>query len=73
MASSKRKDSTAALTEDIELIVNKAVAAAMEVIRNELGDRLTTLESRLTNLKGKFRSMEESFSATSDSVTDSEA
>jgi len=73
MASSKRKDSTAALTEDIELIVNKAVAAAMEVIRNELGDRLTTLESRLTNLKGKFRFMEESFSATSDSVTDSEA
>lgn len=74
MASSRRKDSTAALTEvDIELIVNKAVAAAMEVIRNELGDRLTTLESRLTNLEGKFRSMEESFSVTSDSITDSEA
>lgn len=74
MASSRRKDSTAALTEvDIELIVNKAVAAAMEVIRNELGDRLTTLESRLTNLEGKFRSMEESFSATSDSITDFEA
>ena len=70
MSSSRRKDGSVSLSEqDFEQIVSKAVEAAMTVIRKELNERLSVLESRVESLEAKIRDIEQSSSTTSDYLT----
>ena len=67
MSSSRRKDGSVSLSEqDFEQIESKTVEAAMTVIRKELNERLSVLESRVDSLEAKIRDIEQSSSTTSD-------
>jgi len=70
MSSSRRKDGSVSLSEqDFEQIESKTVEAAMTVIRKELNERLSVLESRVDSLEAKIRDIEQSSSTTSDYLT----
>jgi len=49
---------TPSVMADLENIVQKAVAAAVEVIRQEFSQRLSVLEARLETVEAKLVDME---------------